>query len=405
MPTVTLTAKSLDTLKPTGQQVDYFDAGANVPGFGLRVGARRATWFLLYRDPGGRLRRHKLGTHPPMKLKAARELARTSLLQVQTDTADPAAAKKARRSALTFDQLADRFIEDYAKPRKKTWDDDARHLRVFCRPRWKGSATEVTRAQVRELLTEVARERGGTTANRLRSTISKLCRWAVAQGYLDDNPAAGLPAPGKEHARDRALTDDELVMLWQQLEDAQARDEDDDTYIAPEVVLWLKLRLLTGQRGETVRNMQWAHVDLKRRVWEIPAELMKKDRPHVVPLAPWVVTLLETRRAEVADDEVYVLAGGRARQHRRGFTHALDIENFIPRDLRRTTATGMGRLGVSRFIIARVLAHADPSVTGIYDRFEYLEEKRAALDKWAAHVQQVLRRGKKVVALPARRRA
>ncbi len=60
-------------------------------------------------------------------------------------------------------------------------------------------------------------------------------------------------------------------------------------------------------------------------------------------------------------------------------------------DLRRTAATEMGRLGASRFIIGKVLNHADRSVTGIYDRHAYLAEKRQALDGWAGYLGELTR--------------
>jgi integrase len=66
------------------------------------------------------------------------------------------------------------------------------------------------------------------------------------------------------------------------------------------------------------------------------------------------------------------------------------IEPWTIHDLRRTAATGMGRLGVSRFIIGRVLNHADSSVTGIYDRHEYLNEKRQALEAWGIHLENLV---------------
>jgi len=164
MPTTRLTARTLESLPPApvGRQVDYFDAGANVPGFGVRLSpTSKRTWFLLYRA-NGRLRRLTLGTFPPMLLADAREAGRRALLAVQVDNADPAAAKRARRSALTFSQLAEHYIEQWAKPRKRSWRDDARRLRTICQPRWGSQpASEVTRTDVRKLLGEIVSERGG----------------------------------------------------------------------------------------------------------------------------------------------------------------------------------------------------------------------------------------------------
>ncbi len=62
----------------------------------------------------------------------------------------------------------------------------------------------------------------------------------------------------------------------------------------------------------------------------------------------------------------------------------------IPKDFRRTCATGMARLGTPRFVQARVLGHIDSSITSVYDRFEYLDQKRVALDAWARKVYSLI---------------
>jgi integrase len=382
MPTIRLTAKKLEKLKATGTQTDYFDQGANVPGFGIRVSAAgRRVWFLLYRV-NGKLKRHTIGTNPPMGLETARKTARTQLLGVQVEDGDPQAAKKLRRSADTFDTLAERFIEDYAKPHKATWNEDARQIRTMCLPRWKGkAAVDITRADVRELLRDVAKKRGGVTANRLRALISKLFRWSVSQDYLPANPASDLPKLAKETGRERVLGEDEIREFWQRANDVEN----------PAIALWLKLRLLTGQRGETLLKMKWVDVDIdKVCVWEVPAADMKARNAHVVPLSSSVCELLKTAKDTHQKLPTYVLDGGRARRLRLGVTDLVGLEDFQPRDLRRTCATGMARCGTQRFVVSRVLGHVDRSVTGIYDRFEYLNEKRVALDAWARRVSQIL---------------
>jgi integrase len=156
------------------------------------------------------------------------------------------------------------------------------------------------------------------------------------------------------------------------------------------VALWLRLRLLTAQRGGSVARMKWADVDFERKVWEIPAADMTAANEHVVPLSPQVITLLKERRKTVAAAATYVLEGGRSRRQRLGVTAAIGIEDFKPHDLRRTAASGMARAGVQRFIVARVLGHIDRSVTGVYDRHEYLSEKRWALDTWARRLAAIL---------------
>ena len=78
------------------------------------------------------------------------------------------------------------------------------------------------------------------------------------------------------------------------------------------------------------------------------------------------------------------------------------VKGWTIHDLRRTAATGMGRLGVSRFILGRVLNHADRSVTGIYDRHEYLAEKRRALKTWGNYVENLVDQAPENISAVAR---
>ena len=373
MPTRRFSTRTADTLRPAATRVDYFDEAANVPGFGLRVSPQgRRTWFLMYRNDQGHQKRHTLGTTPPMGLSAARLAARTALLNVQVTAADPAAAKRARRSAETFEQLADRYVEEWARPQKRSWRDDARQLRTMCLPRWKTRAVDdITHDDIRQLLSAIAKKRSGHVANRLRSLLSKVFRWANRPAVV-----AGLPRLAKEITRDRELSPDEIRAFWQRLADKEA-----DGTLLPPIALWMRLRLLTGQRGGSIASMKWADVNLTTKVWEIPAADMKGGKSHIVPLSTPVVEL-KARRTATEADERFVLQGGRSRRIRLGIIDAMDLDNFRPHDLRRTCATGMARARVPRFVVARVLGHINGSVTGIYDRYEYLDEKRVALDTW-----------------------
>jgi integrase len=141
--------------------------------------------------------------------------------------------------------------------------------------------------------------------------------------------------------------------------------------------------------------LRWDETDLSQNVITLPAERMKGRRTHMLPLAPAVLDLL----AHCPRDEPCVLgarlltAFDRIKEQIDRQTLEIAGTPLAPwtfHDLRRSAATGMARLGVARFVVARVLAHADREVTGVYDRYEYLAEKRAALERWAAHVVGLL---------------
>ncbi len=132
-------------------------------------------------------------------------------------------------------------------------------------------------------------------------------------------------------------------------------------------------------------------------LWTLPAESNKAKRVHVVPLSRQVLAIIRALPHEPGD--AWVLPSPRkaraglfpdslghaARRQQK----ALGFEWRV-HDLRRTAATHMARLGADRFIVSRILNHADPSVTGVYDRYSYLAEKRRALQAWADEVDRIL---------------
>jgi integrase len=140
-------------------------------------------------------------------------------------------------------------------------------------------------------------------------------------------------------------------------------------------------------------------MDLGGRVWTISNT--KNGRTHIVPLSDLAVQVIEQAAASSeVDSSGYLFPSTGAKGHLRPDSvntaltrdrNVVDIGNrWTPNDLRRTAATSMGRLGVNRFILSRVLNHTDSSVDGIYDRHDYLSQKRRALDLWAAELQRSL---------------
>jgi hypothetical protein len=154
MATQNLTAKTLAALKPAEGRVDYFDT--NLPGFCVRVTTNGLkTFSVLYRH-AGRKRRYTIGTYPPLTLADARDRAKAALRSAELGE-DPATEKRAQAHADTFRELAELYLERYAKPRKKSWRDDERRINNVLVPKFGNiHANAITRADVRVLLEVVA---------------------------------------------------------------------------------------------------------------------------------------------------------------------------------------------------------------------------------------------------------
>jgi integrase len=196
------------------------------------------------------------------------------------------------------------------------------------------------------------------------------------------------------------LTSSELVAFWR-VADAERR----------EFGALLKLLLLTGSRLNEVAGMQRAELSDDGATWTIPGERTKNGRVHVVPLSPLVRELIAS--VGTGTDLVFTANGTTVVSGWSKIKNRLDAAMQIPpwrfHDLRRTCATGMAELGIAPHIVEAVLNHvsgARAGVAGTYNRAAYAGEKKAALERWAAHVEGLIDgRPAKVVSLHYRAEA
>lgn len=378
-----LTTRFIDSIKPPNSgRVEYWDA--TVTGLGLRVSeSGRKSWVLMYRHQR-RLRRLTLGTYPVIPLAKAREMAGGALREV-VDGQDPAAIKKSERDADTFGELAERYIERYAKQRKRSWKEDRRALDRDLLPRFgHRKATDINRREVIACLDEIKARGAPILANRTLEIIRRIYNWGIAQELVEANPAVMIERPGEETRRDRVLSDGEIRAVWKALDDGPLR------YDAK-----FKLMFLTAQRPGEVRQMRWSDIDEDTAWWTIPAKFSKNRLAHQVPLISNARTLLKKLdRVEdcdwvfpspIGDKPIGSYAKALAR-----IRNASGVE-FWAHDIRRTVATRLtGDLGISRLVVGRILNHAEVGVISTYDRHSYNTEKRQALEAWGQRLKEIL---------------
>lgn len=386
-----LTAKGIKGLKAIdGKPTDFFDELQQ--SFSVRVFPSGAKSFSVFYRVGRRLRRFTIGTYPALSLSQARSKARAALARVAKGE-DPALEKKQERKAKTFEELAELYVERWAKPRKRSWREDQRLLTNKVVPKLgKLGASKVTRADIRDLVERIAQD-APIEARHVFAVTRKLFNWARSQDLVESSPCDGLSMPAPARQRDRVLTADEIRRFWKHLAGESVS-----------VASQFRLRLLTGQRGGEVLTMRWADIDLQSAWWTIPAEFSKNKLPHRVPLPRPAVSLLVAQQ-EAAKGSAWVFPGPDAdkplasaqkawerirRLGRKKTDPPSSLENAQTHDLRRTAASGMASLGVPRFVIARVLNHAESGVTAVYDRHSYDREKREALDRWAAELMRIV---------------
>jgi len=388
MPTIPFTVRKIDSLKkPEAGRIDYWDE--DLPGFGLRISSTgKRTWVAMYRTRDGLQRRLRIGTYPPLSLADARDQARDILRNVQKGK-DPALERDANRTADTVKSLVDLYIERHAKPNKRSWKDDRRILYKDVVPAW-GSrkAYSIRRRDVIALLDDVAK-RGAIMANRTLEITRKMFSFAIERDILEAHPCIGVKKPGIARARERVLTTDEIRSVWKAMDGLKIIH-----------AAHLKLRLITAQRGAEIRAMRWSDLDpaLEKAEdicwWTIPPEFTKNGKGHRVPLTGLALDLLrQVRKAH--QNPIWVFRVNNADGGETIWEHGNEVRvksgvEFTPRDLRRTAATHMAGLGITRFNIARVLSHSDSSVTQVYDRHSYDPEKKAALEAWSKRLVEII---------------
>ena len=387
---IKFTDRSLKAIKPPAKprQLDYFDD--SLPGFGLRVSYNgRKSWIVLYRCNGvkGRL---TLGRFDVLPLADARERAREAL-RAAAKGDDPRATKHRNRQLPTFKQLAERYIEEYAKLRKRTWQKDRRLLDKNLIPALgRQKANMITRADLRSELNKVKNRPAPVEANRTFEVARRLFNWAIEEEILTDNPAAKLAKPANETPRERTLTADELQTLWLGLDTA-----------SPIVRGLFRLMLLSAQRRNEVSRMRWADLDARQGWWNIPRELTKTKRPYRVPLTPAMLAVIDDMRRLKRDPEwVFSRAGGGGpipetnvtRPFRKLIKEA-GIAHFMPHDLLHTVTSHMTAMGISQFDVGKVrhhTSHDSKTITSRYDHYTYDREKRRALDLWNARLLEIV---------------
>ena len=370
---------------PPASKFDIVHWDDELPGLGLRIlksGTR--SWVVRYRV-ARRQRVVTLGKVAMLSPGQARAKAGEILAHAKLgkDFQAEKQSAKSKVGRLTFGSLLDQFLSRYADAaqRQKTRSETRRLL-----AKWHHldlvPVDDITRSTIAEGLGEVEQESGLVTRNRTRSALSRLFSWALEEGLVENNPVVGT-ARRPERPRERVLTDDELVAIWE----ATAGPGDHNAIV--------RLLMLTGQRRQEVAAARWMEIDTKNALWSIPGDRTKNKRAHDVPISEQTLAVLDG----IAKREGRELIFGEAEGPFSGWSKSkerLDQRcNILPwrlHDLRRTVVTGMAELGIQPHITEAVVNHVSghkAGVAGVYNRATYADEKRTALQEWGSHVAKL----------------
>jgi integrase len=299
------------------------------------------------------------------------------------DGRDPAAEKRAAKRRVVADRVED-LLEMFIAQRlsqNRSGGEISRLLRREVGKTWAGrSVHEISKRDVVEVVTAIEQRGAPVAANKTLRSIKTFLRWCVGRAVLDQSPAEGVPLPAKEVTRDRVLDDEELARII-----LGARQ------IGGPYGGIVEFLALTGQRREEVARLQWEELDLAHRIWTIPKSRTKNAKAHVVHLFEQSLGVLT--RADRNSLLVFSLLGTKPFQEFSRAKRVLDqlsgVTGWRLHDLRRTCVSGMARLGVAPHVADKILNHQSGTISGVaavYQRHEFLAERRAALERWGAHV-------------------
>lgn len=328
-------------------------------------------------------------------------------------------------AATTFREAMDRFMKENVRVRRTPKGIAAveRVLSGHLYPRWADLPLYlITKQTVRSLLHDIGTSRPAVyrdrtdgrqgRANSIFWVLRAFFKWASDENnghpYLDANPLIGLKQPFRTGERDRVLNADEIRLFWI----ATGTEKEPFASIA-------RLLLLTGQRRSEIAEMQRWQIDWRGQTLTLPIRMTKSQRAHVVPLSDLAMKVLDAvpRRAgemmlfgrdgdRLHSSSSFCGANQRIEQRMLELRRQEIVEtggdlddahtpHWVFHDLRRTAMTVMCELGHSLPVVDKILNHGPAgggvgrtinSVARVYCKYEFMPERRAALQDLAAHV-------------------
>ena len=345
-------------------------------GLQLRITPKDVrSWSLQYRR-GGQMKKMSLGHWPTINCIKARKLANEARYLLAQGIDPQVERQKALVTKLRVTEIwvlydkmhiANAVKEKTAKDYRRSGEKDI--LPVL----GKLFIDEVEKSVIVKLIDTIA-SRAPVMANRTLGLLRHFFDWCVGRGYIDMNPAAGIPKPVKEVSRQRILTLTEMQRLYEASSVLSAGNR-----------LFLRLLLLTGQREGVIANL--TRDELKEGFLEISGERNKSGQRIRIPLsaiAQRQIELLGSAEGHFLDSNT---GGAKPISGFSKLKKKIDLISGVTdwrfHDIRRGLATHLEDCGVDRFYVERVLTHKDRSVTGIYAKSDHFEIKRNILESWA----------------------
>ncbi len=396
--------KKVDSLKPDPEKdrnIVWEDGSYGLGNLGIRISKTgRKSWVYMYRY-GGKSKMLTFGQYPKMSVGEAHEIytAATHWLEKGYDpsTKNLSEASNVKKSEIIED-LSKKYLK-YVKSKcspKTYYDYKGVHDRDILPVIGRMKAKTVTKDDLERILKNLKKRKPDLETNRVYDTTRVFFNYLVKKDFIDFNPLLKVDREVTEKSRERTLWDDDIISFLRNLGKCRMEEK---TRIA------LRLQLHTGQRPGEIASIEWKEIDFRDRWWVIPGEKTKNKREHHVPLTEQMLKIFNEAKLLSGDSEWvfpssrnggknHILENSFARAVNRNL-ETLKVEHFTPHDLRRTVTSHLAKLKVRKEIRKKVLNHVDGDVTDAYDRYDFSEEKREALEKWNAKLDRLLAEARK----------
>ena len=401
-------------------------------GFGVRVTPNRTKTFVYAYRVGGKKRWMTLGTYPDITLAAARDAHKAAqhLVDDDKDPVQRAEKAKAEAKAEATEKLATpgnrtlrRVFDDFQQVRLKfkyagrnggRKDNGAAMRAEFAKHVFPTLGDVLLRDVRRPMVQRILNGVSDSTAFHLYRDLTQFFDWAVREEEIDKSPYAGystVEVVGVAKKGERALIDWEITRFYRQLPLVGLQEV---------TKLALRFMLATGQRSENVCALPKDEINVDGTLWSIPKERFKGGRVgHLVPLSAHARRILQeaaryntgsafvfpsplnkpaTALTPAIDEPIRERSVSQAVRKKQGKAKLMEdkpddrtfgLEKFIPHDLKRTCRTGLARIGYDDGLAKKVIGHVLTGMDAVYNRHDYMQERRAALEAWGEHLDSL----------------
>ncbi|MDY4317012.1 tyrosine-type recombinase/integrase [Pectobacterium actinidiae] len=360
----------------------------------------RKVWRLRYRF-NGKSQKATLGEYPAFSLAEARlwrEKCRSLIAHGVSPAQKKQEEKTKQKEPTTVEAFSKRWLTDIIE---KTTRQPRNVVRVINKDIipviGRIQLEELTTAHVQAVIDRIKLRGSDHVALLTRNVLKRMLAYAISRGIIFNNPAAAIEARyiAQATSRDVALTPEEIGILLRGIYTSGMNRRHK---------LALHLLILCMVRKSELIEATWDEINFVTTEWRIPAERMKMDNPHIVPLSGQALAMFEELKF-LAGDSPYVFPSRNDHRHSISKTTLnaavrtlnLNVRDFVIHDFRRTASTLLHEQGYNSDWVEKCLAHKISGVRGVYNRAEYLGQRREMLQAWADFVDAQIEEGRKVI--------